>query len=87
MHIITDESAGQTELTPLEKGKAMLHHMIHHNEQHLEEFVSLKETMSKEGQTDAAAELSDAIRLTEEALTHLRNAYDAVADGGIKRCV
>ena len=78
MHILTEDSAGQTELTPLEKAKALLHHMIHHNEQHLEEFVSLQETMSKEGQTKAAEELAEAIRHTEEALTHLRNAYDAV---------
>ena len=52
--------------------------MIHHNEEHLEEFVSLKETMEKEGQTKAAEELTDAIRQSEAALEHLRKAYDAV---------
>ena len=78
MHVLTDDSGSQSEMTPLEKGKALLHHMIHHNEQHLEEFVSLRQTMSKEGQTKAAEELDDAIRHTAEALSHLRNAYDAV---------
>ena len=78
MHILTDDSGNPGEMTPLEKGKALLHHMIHHNKQHLEEFVSLKETMEKEGQTMAAKELEDAIDHTKEALRNLQNAYDAV---------
>ena len=78
MHILTDDGAGHAEMSPLEKGKALLHHMIHHNEQHLEEFVSLKETMSGEGQTKAAEELQEAIRHTEDALDALRRAYESV---------
>ena len=78
MHVLTDDCANHAEMTPLEKGKALLHHMIHHNEQHLEEFVLLKETMEKEGQTKAAEELTDAIRQSEAALEHLWKAYDAV---------
>ena len=78
MHVLTDDHANPEEMTALEKGKALLHHMIHHNEQHLEEFVSLKETMEKEGQTRAAEELDEAIGHTKEALDHLQHAYDAV---------
>ncbi len=78
MHVTTEDGAGMDEMTPLEKGRALLHHMVHHNEQHLEEFLSLKETMEQEGQTKAAEELDRAARYTREALQHLRNAYDAV---------
>ncbi len=81
MHILTEDSGSRGEMSPLEKGKALLHHMIHHHEQHLEEFVSLKETMEKEGQTKAAKELDRAVDRTKEALQHLQNAYDAVHKG------
>ncbi len=78
MHILTEENGGGSDLTPVEKGKALLHHMIHHNEHHLEEFVSLKEILSGEGENKAAEELTKVIESAEEQLVHLRAAYDAL---------
>ena len=78
MHIITEENVGASEMTPEEKEKALLHHMIHHNEQHLEEFCSLRDTLSGEGKSSAAEELSQAIACAEKLLSHLNAAFDAM---------
>lgn len=78
MHILTEENGSGSDLTPVEKGKALLHHMIHHSEQHLEEFVSLRETMTKEGESIASEELAKVIESAEEQLVHLRAAYEAL---------